>query len=55
MYVINAGEGCGIIFSGSQTIWDKDPVEICTKYSYLEKYRQNLLNLISVDDFLSSN
>ena len=53
MDVINADEGCGIIIRGSQTIWGKDPVEKCTEYSYLKKYRQDLLNLISVSEFLS--
>ena len=46
MYLINADEGCGIIFMGVTNYFDKDLLVICTKYFYSEKYKQNLLNLI---------
>ena len=51
MFVINSDWGCGIIQKGQQKIWDKDPVDDCLEYSYLEKNRESLLNLISTDEF----
>ena len=51
MFVIDSDWGCGIIQKGEQKVWDKDSVEKCIDYSYLEKNRESLLNLISADEF----
>ena len=53
MFVIDTDEGCGIIYYGSQNIWLKDPISSCINYSYLDKNRKKLLNLISINDFFS--
>ena len=52
MFVIDADEGCGIIRKGKQNIWNKDEYNNCIKYSYLNKNRKALLNLISFDEFI---
>ena len=52
MFVINSDEGCGVIKKGKQKIWDKDPVDKCIEYSYLDNNRSELLNLINVGDFI---
>ena len=53
MYVIDENDGCGVITKGTQNIWDKDPVEECIEYEYLDKHRFELLNLIDVKTFRS--
>ena len=51
MNVINTDWGLGIIQFGKQNLWTKDSLEKCHEYSYLEKNRKELLNLISVEEF----
>ena len=51
MFVVDADHGCGVIRKGSQNKWNKDEFEDCINYSYLEKNRKSLLNLISVEEF----
>tara|TARA_Y100000593_G_scaffold53909_1_gene100890 strand:- start:5621 stop:6232 length:612 start_codon:yes stop_codon:yes gene_type:complete len=51
MFVINSDEGCGVIRKGKQKIWDKDDVNKCIEYSYLDNNRTELLNLVSIGEF----
>jgi len=51
MSVVDSDEGCGVIKKGKQKVWDKESVEKCIEYSYLDKHRNDLLNLISVGEF----
>ena len=53
MFVVNMDHGCGVIKKGKQEVWDKDPVEECIEYEYLDKHRFELLNLIDVKTFRS--
>jgi len=48
MWVVDTDHGCGIIKKGSQKLYPKTEI----KFELLEKDRKNLLNLISVDEFL---
>ena len=51
MYVVDENDGCGVIHRGEQKIWDKDTVEECIEYKYLEKNREELLHLVSAEEF----
>ncbi|MAH44129.1 hypothetical protein CL614_10515 [archaeon] len=52
MLVVNIDHGCGVIHRGGQNIWNKfTNIQECTQYSYLDKYRSDLLNLVSVNKF----
>ena len=53
MFVVDVDHGCGVIKKGKQEIWDKDSVDKCIEYSYLEKNRKDLLNLIDAETFRS--
>jgi hypothetical protein len=48
MYVVDTDYGCGVITKGSQTLIK---YEGNLDYTYLERERKYLLNLISIDDF----
>ena len=48
MYVVDTDYGCGVIKKGSQ---DLIKYEGNLDYTYLEKERKYLLNLISINDF----
>ena len=51
--VIDLDWGCGLIHKMSkQELYNVDDVETCLQYEYMHKNREQLLNLISVDDFL---
>ena len=51
MSVIDADWGIGVIQRGKQKLWEKDNVKNCQEYSYLEKNREKLLNLIPTEEF----
>jgi hypothetical protein len=51
MFVIDTDHGCGVIRRGKQKLWDKDDISECIKYPYFEKHKNDLLNLISLEDF----
>ena len=51
MSVVNTDYGMGVIQFGKQDIWKKDDLKTCQKYSYLEKNRKELLNLLEIEEF----
>lgn len=52
MFVVDTDHGCGVIRAGTQSpISIPDPLT----YEYLDGDRRNVLNLISVSDFLSAH
>jgi len=53
MCVVDTDEGCGIVQRGRQNLFPTLAEELIT-YSYLEENRKELLNLISVEEFLES-
>lgn len=46
--------GVGIIQFGEQEIYAKASLEQCLDYFYFDKHREDLLNIISVEDFYKS-
>lgn len=48
MFVVNIRNGCGIIRKGKQKLLDKWDIE----YAEFEKNKKELLNLVSVDEFM---
>jgi hypothetical protein len=54
--VVDIDWGCAIISPSGplkQDLYKKDSLEECLKYEYMDGNRKELLNLISVDDFIS--
>ena len=51
VFTVDTDEGCGIIRKGSQELLLADKNINIYDFSYLEKNRENVLNLISVDSF----
>lgn len=49
--VVDTDWGVGIIKFGKQKLYDKAPLEECLNYHYFDKNREELLNIISVDEF----
>jgi hypothetical protein len=51
IYTVNTDEGCGIIKKGKQELLKINDGENCYDYSFLEKNRENAINLISIEAF----
>tara|TARA_R110001592_G_scaffold355474_1_gene656194 strand:- start:1450 stop:2133 length:684 start_codon:yes stop_codon:yes gene_type:complete len=51
MSVVDTDYGVGIIQKGNQQVWDKENIETCMTYEYLDKNRKDLLNLFNVEQF----
>lgn len=49
--VVDTDWGIGIIRFGEQKIYDKAPLEKCLDYHYFDQNREELLNIISVEEF----
>jgi hypothetical protein len=49
--VIDTDWGLGVVKKGSQKIYNKSSLETCLTWEYFDENREELLNLISVDDF----
>lgn len=49
--VVDTDWGVGIVRRGKQEIYDKVPYMDCLNYNYFDKHREELLNIISVDEF----
>ena len=49
--VVNTDCGCGIITRGNQMVYDKVPKELAKTYYYYSHNKQELMNVINVDDF----
>jgi hypothetical protein len=49
--VIDTDWGVGIIQFGKQELYNKTTLEECLDYFYFDQHREELLNLISVDEF----
>ena len=49
--VVDTDWGVGIITKGTQTTYKKEPIENCLEWNYFEKNREELLNMISVEEF----
>lgn len=52
MCVIDTDHGCGIIKKGHQDIYKDAQLKRCLKYNFLKLNRKELLNLVSVNEFL---
>lgn len=54
--VVDTDHGCGIIRAEPpfQTLYDKVPFETAKTYSYYEAHKNELMNVISVEEFLRS-
>jgi len=53
MYVVDIDWGCGVIKYGTQELFETKNETI--DYAYLEKNRKKLLNLVTVEEFISLN
>lgn len=51
MNVVDTDWGVGVLQFGSQEIYSKDNLEKCLDYFYMNDNREELLNIISVDEF----
>tara|TARA_Y100000004_G_C8838278_1_gene379338 strand:- start:49 stop:723 length:675 start_codon:yes stop_codon:yes gene_type:complete len=51
MSVLDTDYGVGVIQKGEQKVWETDDYKKCIEYSFLEKNRKDLLNLISCEEF----
>jgi hypothetical protein len=49
--VVDTDWGVGIVKQGQQEIYDKVSLEKCLEWSYFDSHREELLNIISVDNF----
>lgn len=49
--VIDTDWGVGLIRRGSQDVYNKENIQECLKWEYFDKNREELLNIISVDQF----
>jgi hypothetical protein len=49
--VVDTDWGVGILKVGSQELYNKEPIETCLDYHYFDKNREEMLNIISVDEF----
>jgi hypothetical protein len=49
--VVDTDWGVGVLQFGSQEIYSKDNLEKCLDYFYMNDHREELLNIISVDEF----
>jgi len=54
--VVDTDCGCGVIKTEPllQTVYDAVPLNVAKTYYYYEKHKTNLMNVISVDKFLST-
>ena len=52
--VVDTDHGCGIIKRGKQTLYNKVYLEEAKTYAYFNNNKQELMNVISVEEFLSS-
>ena len=50
MFVVDTDHGCGVIKRGKQELWPHSWKK-CIDYSYLDEYRNDLLNLITIEEF----
>lgn len=51
IFTIDTDWGVGVIKKGKQDIYVKDSIDECLKYEYFDIHRDELLNIISVDEF----
>ena len=49
--VVDTDWGVGVLQFGSQETYSKDNLEKCLEYFYMNDHREELLNIISVDEF----
>ena len=49
--VVDADWGVGIVRFGNQELYNKAPLEQCLDYHYFDSDREELLNIISVEEF----
>ena len=53
--VIDADCGCGIIYKGPQKVYSKVPLSLAKTYYYYERNKQELMNVISLDEFMNKH
>jgi len=49
--VVDTDWGVGIVRFGKQKVYDKAPLEQCLDYHYFDNNREELLNILSVEEF----
>lgn len=50
--VVDTDNGCGIVMRGKQNIYDAVDIETAKTYKYFAENKKDLMNIISVDEFL---
>lgn len=50
--VVDTDQGCGIIRVGSQKLYNRVSEEVAKTYDYFSKNKNDLMNVITVEDFL---
>lgn len=53
--VIDTDWGVGVVQKGSQRVYDQASLEDCLTYEYFDQNRDELMNIITVDDFLKAH
>ncbi len=51
VHVVDIDWGVGVVSAGPQVLYTDAPLESCLEYAYLDKHREQLMNLISLDKF----
>jgi len=51
VYVVDIDWGVGVVKKGYQNIYNKDSLEKCLDYYYFDAHREELMNIISIDEF----
>jgi hypothetical protein len=51
--VVDADCGCGIVTRGQQIVYDKVPKELAKTYYYYSNNKQELMNVITTEQFIS--
>ena len=52
IFVVDTDNGCGVLKRGKQTLYTKVNIELAKTYDYFVSDRDELMNVISPDDFL---
>jgi hypothetical protein len=51
MNVVDTDWGVGVIRRGNQEVYNQDNLYTCLEWNYFDNNREELMNIISVDEF----
>jgi hypothetical protein len=51
VHVVDSDCGCAVIKQKPQSLYDKVPIELAKTFFYYHNYKQELMNIISVEEF----